>query len=396
LADAAHVFFGNPSHALTVVGVTGTKGKTTTSSLIRSLLTAAGKLSGLLGTVSYETGKRTVDAPNTTPSALTVARLLDEMRRNRLKAVSMEVSSHALEMERVKNVEFDGVVFTNLSREHLDFHHTFPKYYAAKRRLFFEFPTVKVRAVNADDAWGRKLLKELGRKGVGFGLKQRCAYCADQVVIEPRRIAFRVQGKQFEAPLSGRFNVYNALAAISVLRELGLPWNALQKSLSVTLPPPGRFERVEEGQPFTVLVDYAHSPGALKEALREARHLAGKKGRVLSLFGCGGDRDRTKRPVMGHLSATLADLTYVTSDNPRSEDPRAILKEVLSGVPSQERASVHVEVDRSEAIRQVLQVAEADDVVLIAGKGHETYQIVGGKKAHFDDREVARKVLKSL
>jgi len=398
LASAAHAFFKNPSKDLTVVGVTGTKGKTTTSFLIRSVLSAAGIPCGLIGTVSYETGKRSVPAPNTTPSSLTVEKLLSEMRANRLKAVSMEVSSHALELERVANVEFDAAVFTNLSREHLDFHHTFQKYYSAKRRLFFEFPSVKVRVVNADDAWGRKLLKELGSKGLGFGIHTRCAFRAEKVLIEPHRVCFKVQGHPFEAPLSGRFNVYNALAAISVLRGLGISWGVLRSALRVAPPPPGRFERVEAGQPFTVLVDYAHSPAALREALREARHLAGRKGRVLSLFGCGGDRDRTKRPVMGHLSATLADLTYVTSDNPRSENPIAILKEVLSGVPKSKdvKGPIHAEVDRGIAIRKVLRAAEPGDVVLIAGKGHETYQIVGEKKIHFDDRETAREVLKSL
>jgi UDP-N-acetylmuramyl-tripeptide synthetase len=398
LASAAHAFFKNPSAGLTVVGVTGTKGKTTTSFLIRSVLSAAGYPCGLMGTVSYETGKRSIPAPNTTPSSLTVEKLLAEMRANRLKAVSMEVSSHALELERVADVEFDAAVFTNLSREHLDFHHTFQKYYLAKRRLFFEFPSVKVRVVNADDAWGQKLLRELGPKGVGFGIRKRCAFHAENVVIEPHRVCFKVQGHPFEAPLSGRFNVYNALAAISVLRGLGISWGLLQDALRTAPAPPGRFERVEAGQPFTVLVDYAHSPAALKEALREARHLAGRKGRVLSVFGCGGERDRTKRPVMGHLSATLADLTYVTSDNPRSENPISILKEVLSGVPKSKdvKGPVHAEVDRGIAIRKVLHAAESGDVVLIAGKGHETYQIVGEKKIHFDDRETAREVLKSL
>lgn len=396
LAKAARAFYHDPSDSLLVVGVTGTKGKTTTSMLIRSILGAAGKPCGLIGTVSYETGRRSVPAPNTTPSSLTVFSLMDEMRRARQKAVSMEVSSHALELGRVAGVSFDAAVFTNLSREHLDFHHTFAKYFAAKRRLFFEYPTVKVRVANADDAWGAKLLKELGSKGVGFGLKARCAFRAGDVVIEPHRVAFRVQGKAFEAPLSGRFNVYNALASLSVLRELGLSWGALQDALRHAPAPPGRFERVEEGQPFTVLVDYAHSPAALQEALREARHLAGRGHKVLSVFGCGGDRDRTKRPVMGHLSAKLADWTCVTSDNPRSEDPKAIVKEVLKGVPAVHRGRVFAEVDRSDAIREALRAAKPGDVVLLAGKGHETYQIVGEQKRHFDDREEARKTLRAL
>lgn len=395
LSDAAHSFYRRPSEALTVVGVTGTKGKTTTSALIRSLLQAAGRPCGLIGTVTYETGKRSIPAPNTTPSSLTVAELFDEMRRNHLKAVSMEVSSHSLELDRVKNVAFDAAVFTNLSREHMDFHHTFAKYFAAKRRLFVEYPSVKVRVVNADEAWGGRLLGEMGKKALGFGLKTPCAFRATDVKVEPHRIAFRLCGKAFEAPLSGRFNVYNSLAALSVLRGLGVSWSLLQDALKGVSAPPGRFERIEEGQPFTVLVDYAHSPAALKEALREARHLAGRKHRVLSVFGCGGDRDRTKRPVMGHLSSTLADLTFVTSDNPRTEDPKAILKEVLQGA-RKGPGTVSFDVDRAAAIDRALRSAQAGDVVLVAGKGHETYQIVGDKKTHFDDREVARKVLRSI
>lgn len=400
LAAAAHAFFGRPSRRLSVIGVTGTKGKTTTTYLIRSLLESAGRPAGLLGTVAYETGKRRVDAPNTTPSSLTVASLLAEMVRNRRQACVMEVSSHALEMDRVRGVEFRAAVFTNLTREHLDYHHTFAAYFAAKRRLFTEFPSVKVRVVNADDPWGAKLLAQLGRKAVGYGLKTRCAYRAKDVRVAPHRLSFQVDGHAFEAPLSGHFNVTNALAAVTVLRELGLPWNILVEGLREAPPPPGRFERVEAGQPFTVLVDYAHSPAALEEALKAARKLAGKGGRVLSVFGCGGDRDRTKRPIMGRLSASLADLSFLTSDNPRTEDPKAILREVLGGIPKgllrNGSRRVWVEVDRAEALRSCLQKAQAGDVVLVAGKGHETYQILGDRKVHFDDRETVKRLLKKV
>lgn len=312
----------------------------------------------------------------------------------------MEVSSHALEMERVRGVEFRGAVFTNLSREHLDYHKTFPKYFMAKKRLFTEYPTVRHRAVNADDPWGAKLLKSLGRKAVGFGLKARCAYRAVDVKVEPHRLCFRLQGRSFEAPLSGTFNLYNSLAALALLREAGLPWEALVRGLKNAPAPPGRFERVEAGQPFTVLVDYAHSPAALREALREARRLTPRGNRVISVFGCGGDRDRTKRPVMGHLSATYADATFLTSDNPRTEDPRAILDEILKGVPASLRRNgtkkLWVEPDRAKAVRAALQSALPGDVVLIAGKGHETYQIVGERRIHFDDREEVLKAIKAL
>jgi UDP-N-acetylmuramoyl-L-alanyl-D-glutamate--2,6-diaminopimelate ligase len=402
LARLAHLYYKNPSSQVKVIGVTGTKGKTTTTYLLRSILEGAGQPAGLIGTISYQIGKKVYEANNTTPSALTLARLLDEMRTERCQWAVMEVSSHALDMKRVLGIEFLGAVFTNLGRDHLDYHKNFTQYFQAKRRLFTEFKSVKARVVNADDAYGKKLLRELGKKAVGYGIKTKCAYRATRVETQPGRIRFEVQGRPFEAPFTGLFNVYNCLAALSVLRELGFPWETLQEGLRKAPAVPGRFEDVSAGQDFTVLVDYAHTPDALKQALEASRGILGKKSprKLISLFGCGGDRDKTKRPLMGKISSQLADRTVVTSDNPRTENPRVILEEIQKGIPPKLMRNgnqrVWVEEDRKAAIRLALTMAKKGDLVLIAGKGHETYQIIGSEKQHFDDREVAREILMGL
>ncbi len=401
LAKAAHFYYGFPSRQVKVIGVTGTKGKTTTTYLIRSILEQSGLKTGLIGTIAYEIGDKKVEAGNTTPSALTLVKLLREMTEAGCSWAVMEVSSHALEMKRVLGVEFTGAVFTNLGRDHLDYHKTFANYFKAKSRLFTEFKTIKARVVNADDPRGKKLLTRLKSKGVGYGVKQKCAYQASDVELKPGHLRFNVKGHAFELPMTGLFNIYNSLAALSVLKELGFSWAALQKGLALAPPVPGRFEQVKGGQPFTILVDYAHTSDALEQALIACRQLMEGQGqRLLSVFGCGGDRDKTKRPLMGEISSRLADLTIITSDNPRSEKPRMILDDILRGIPAQSIQNGHrrvwVEEDRGKAIRLALSMAKAGDVVLIAGKGHETYQIIGENKQHFDDREEALKALKEM
>lgn len=402
LARLAHLYYAEPSKKVKAIGVTGTKGKTTTTYLIRAILENAGQPAGLIGTIAYQIGSKTYEANNTTPSSLTIVKLLDEMRRAKCKWAVMEVSSHALEMKRVLGVEFAGAAFTNLGRDHLDYHKNFTNYFLAKRRLFTEFKTVKARAVNADDPYGQKLLKELKSKAVGYGIKAKCAYHATHVEHKPGLIRFEVQGHKFEAPLTGLFNIYNSLAAIAVLRELGLSWEVLQDGLKHAPAVPGRFEEVAAGQDFTVLVDYAHTPDALKQALVASREILGKKShhKLISVFGCGGDRDKTKRPLMGKISSQLADMTVVTSDNPRTEKAADILQDIVRGIPHPLMQNSHrrvwVEEERGAAIRMALSMAKKGDLVLIAGKGHETYQIVGNEKQHFDDREVAREILRKL
>ncbi len=402
LALLAHAFYGNPSKKVKVIGVTGTKGKTTTTYLIRSILERAGQKAGLIGTIAYHIGKKTYEANNTTPSSLTIVKLLEEMRKEGCQWAVMEVSSHALEMRRVLGIDFQGAVFTNLGRDHLDYHKNFNNYFKAKRRLFTEFKDLKARAINADDVYGLKLLKELKAKAVGYSIKADCAYKATDVTHKAGQLKFSVQGNAFEVPLTGLFNVYNALAAIAVLKELGLSWSEIQDGLKHAPAVPGRFEEVKAGQNFTILVDYAHTADALKQALIAARDILGKKTnyRLISVFGCGGDRDRTKRPLMGKVSSQLADLTIITSDNPRTENPTSILEDIQRGIPrpllSGEHRRVWVEGDRTQAIRMALSNAKPGDLVLIAGKGHETYQIIGETKHHFDDREVAMKIAKEL
>ncbi len=402
LARLAHLYYGDPSEKVKVIGVTGTKGKTTTTYLIRSILERTGQPAGLIGTIAYQIGNKTYEANNTTPSSLVIVKLLDEMRRQNCKWGVMEVSSHALEMKRVLGIQFHGAVFTNLGRDHLDYHKNFTNYFKAKRRLFTEFKRVKARAINADDTYGQKLLRELKSRAVGYGIKAECAYRAVKVEHRPGFIGFEVEGHAFEAPLTGLFNVYNSLAAISVLRELGLSWEALQDGLKHAPAVPGRFEEVAAGQDFTVLVDYAHTPDALKQALIASREILGRKShhKLISVFGCGGDRDRTKRPLMGRVSSQLADMTVVTSDNPRTEKPTAILEDILRGIPHPLLKNGHrrvwVEEERAEAIRLALSMAKKGDLVLIAGKGHETYQVIGEEKQHFDDREVSRELLKKM
>jgi len=402
LAILSQVFYGDPSKKLKTIGVTGTKGKTTTTYLIRSILERAGEKAGLIGTIAYQIGDKTYEANNTTPSSLTIVKLLEEMRKQKCGWAVMEVSSHALEMRRVLGIDFQGAVFTNLGRDHLDYHKNFNNYFKAKRRLFTEFKDVKARVVNADDIYGQKLLKELKAKAVGYSIKAPCLYQATHVEHKPGQLKFQVQGNAFEVPLTGLFNVYNCLAAIAVLKELGLTWAQIQDGLKHAPAVPGRFEEVKAGQDFTILVDYAHTSDALKQALTASREILGKKShhRLISVFGCGGDRDRTKRPLMGKISSQLADITIITSDNPRTEDAVAILEDIQRGIPrpllSGDHRRVWVEGDRAKAIQLALSNAKTGDLVLIAGKGHETYQIIGETKNHFDDREVARDVIQKM
>jgi UDP-N-acetylmuramoyl-L-alanyl-D-glutamate--2,6-diaminopimelate ligase len=386
---AAAAFFGHPTRALEVAGVTGTTGKTTTTYLLYSVLEAAGRRPGLMGTVESRIGGRRRPAVRTTPEAIDLQRAFRAMLDAGDRSVALEATSHGSELGRLAAVRFAALAFTNLTEEHLDFHGTMERYYAAKRRLFLG-PEPPPAAVNVGDPHGRELadeLKALGRAPVltyGF---------ADDAEIRPDVLdggRFRAGGIELETRLRGRFNVENVLAAVAVGVLLDVPDEAIAAGIAQVDGVPGRFETVDEGQPFTVVVDYSHKPAALEHVLRTARELA--TSRVLCVFGCGGDRDRTKRPLMGRIAADLSDLALVTSDNPRSEDPDAIIEEVVAGAPDR----LEVEPDRRAAIERALESAEAGDVVVIAGKGHEQGQEIGGAVLPFDDREVAREALRSL
>jgi UDP-N-acetylmuramoyl-L-alanyl-D-glutamate--2,6-diaminopimelate ligase len=369
----ADEFFGRPTDELEVVGVTGTNGKTTTAYLLHSILDAAGRRPGLIGTVEARVGGVPRKLERTTPEAIDLQRLFREMLDAGDRSCAMEASSHASELHRLDRMRFRALVFTNLTQDHLDFHGTMERYYAAKRRLFGEAPAV----VNVDDPWGRRLVEELGGAALTFGL-------SPEAEVGPEALA------GVELRLRGRFNVLNALGAAAASRVLGIADDAIRAGLEAVRGVPGRFEEVSEGQPFTVLVDYSHTPDSLENALGAARALG--DGRLICVFGCGGNRDREKRPLMGRVATELADLAIVTSDNPRREDPGEIIAEVVAGAVGE----VVVEPDRRAAIELAVEAAVAGDLVLVAGKGHEQGQEIGGTVLPFDDREVARDALRKL
>ncbi len=394
MARAAAEFFGHPSHELTVAGVTGTNGKTTTSFLLFAMLAAAGRRPGLLGTVETRVGGERRPAVRTTPEAIDLQRVLREMLDAGDRSCAIEATSHGSELKRLLGVRFAVLAFTNLSQDHLDLHGTMEAYYDAKRRLFVaEEPPPAV--VNVDDPWGRRLAEEL--RGLDLAPLLTFGVEAADADLRPEGLelgAFgarlRAGGIDLASPLLGRFNVENVLAATGAGMLLGLPGEAIARGVASVRGVPGRFEPVDEGQPFLVVVDYAHTPDSLARALAAARGLT--DGRVICVFGCGGDRDRAKRPLMGRAAGHGSDIAIVTSDNPRSEDPEAIIGEVLEGVDGE----MAVEPDRAAAIAKAVELAEPGDLVLIAGKGHEQGQEAGGRTVPFDDREVARDALRRL
>ena len=390
MAPAASLFFGFPTEALPVAGVTGTSGKTTTAFLLHSILMAAGRRPGLITTIETRVGDRRAAAVRTTPEAIDLQRTFRSMLDAGNRSCAMEATSHGSELHRLDGVRFAALAFTNLGRDHLDFHGTMERYFGAKRRLFVDGRPPS--AVNLDDVWGRRLAEELRGQTplVTFGLSPGAELRAEALELTPHGCRFRAGGIELRSALRGRFNVSNVLAAVAVARLLGVDDDAIASGVESLAGVPGRLEPVDEGQPFTVLVDYSHKPDALDSVLRTARELSG--GRVFCVFGCGGDRDREKRPVMGRIASTLADTAIVTSDNPRTEDPLAIIDEILTGV----EGDVDVEPDRRAAIRRALELANADDVVVIAGKGHEQGQEIAGRVLPFDDRDVAREILRSL
>jgi UDP-N-acetylmuramoyl-L-alanyl-D-glutamate--2,6-diaminopimelate ligase len=392
MAPAAAAFYGDPTAGLEVVGVTGTNGKTTTAFLVRSLLEAAGRRTGLLGTVKSIIGGQERPVQRTTPEAIDLQRTFREMLDAGDRACAIEVSSHALELHRADAVHFAAAIFTNLTQDHLDFHDTMEDYFSAKRRLFTAQPGIPV--INIDDPYGARLATGLDRRPVTFALDREADYRASEVEIGLAGSRFVIRGAGLEAevasPLRGRFNVYNLLGSLAAVIELGVPLDAAVGAIETAGLVPGRFEPVEEGQDFAVLVDYAHTPDSLENVLAAARALA--DGRVHVVFGCGGDRDRGKRPRMGEIATRLADRVIVTSDNPRSEDPAAIIAEILVGAGP----DVSWRVDRRAAIAEAIAQARSGDVVVIAGKGHEQGQeFERGRKIPFDDVTVARQTLRS-
>lgn len=397
LAELACAFNDHPSRQMDVIGVTGTNGKTTTVHLIERLFAGLGLKTGRIGTLGVKIGDEEIEGAHTTPEAPELQATLRRMADAGVQKVAMEVSSHALAQDRTWGTRFSTVVFTNLTQDHLDYHADMEDYFQAKLRLFRDYPPEDGRmVVNLDDPFGRRLVDESLRPTITYGLSEAAHLRAENVQMLPSgsefTLNFRPQNLKIPVRLRlpGLFNVYNALAALAaVYHQSSKPMELLLPILESLTGAPGRFETVDAGQDFAVLVDYAHTPDALENVLRAARKITSS--RVLAVFGCGGDRDRTKRPKMGRIAASEADVAYVTSDNPRTEDAEAIVKDILTGMEGS--TNVTVEVDRRSAIYMAIQAARTGDTVVIAGKGHEDYQILGTTKHHFDDREVAREAL---
>jgi UDP-N-acetylmuramoyl-L-alanyl-D-glutamate--2,6-diaminopimelate ligase len=392
-------FYGRPAERLSLVGVTGTSGKTTTTKMIESIFDATGEPVGLIGTIEYRAGDERLNADRTTPDAVVLHEWLAKMVAAGVRHAVMEVSSHALALKRTYGVKFAAAVFTNLSRDHFDFHKDFEDYFQAKRILFTQIDRNRRSAVvNIDDQHGQRLRDELGSSAVTFGRSDR----ADIRPAKDFEISVRgLRGKVItprgevavESGLLGLPNLYNWLGAIGAAMVVGIPTSAIESGIRALPSVRGRFERVDSGEGPTVIVDYAHKPDALEKLLHAVRELAGSR-RIVLLFGCGGDRDKGKRPLMGGIATRLADYTVLTSDNPRGEDPAAILDEIENGIGEEGKRRYTRIADRREAIERAVADASDDDIILIAGKGHESYQVVRDQIVHFDDREEAGLALK--
>lgn len=393
MALASCNFYSHPSRDFKLIGVTGTKGKTTTTYMIKTILEKSGKKVGLIGTIANMIGDKSVEASRTTPESSDLQKLFREMADEKCDVVVMEVSSHSLALDRVLGCSFDMGVYTNLSQDHLDFHETFDNYLDAKAKLF---KMCKEGFVNCDDMYSRKLMEQATCPITTYGIDNNPYVSARDIIITNSysefKMSFNRMMQKIKVGIPGRYTVYNALAAICVCAKLGCSVEDMILGLEEVMVP-GRSEIVPNTRNLTVMVDYAHTPASLESILRAVK--AYTKGRVICVFGCGGDRDRAKRPMMGEIAGRLAAYTVITSDNPRSEEPKAIIDEIEEGI-KKTKGKYTVIVDRAKAIDHAIRQAKRNDIVLIAGKGHETYQEINGEKKHFDDKEVALESLKKL
>lgn len=402
MGEMAASFYGYPSRQVKLIGVTGTSGKTTVTHLIQSVFSASGQKTGIIGTLGARIDDELIPTGHTTPESVDVQRILRQMADQSVRVVAMETSSHGLHQGRTLGCEFDCGVFTNIARDHLDYHETFENYLDAKITLFRDYPKMSdkpfVAVINADDASADLVASAVTGKVLRFGVTSSADVKAQNVEVTDKSVEFDLSYKDDRARvrmgIGGAFNTYNALAAASVGFALGMKIDEVVLGLSKAKAVAGRFESVECGQDFGVLVDYAHTPDELENVLTTARSLT--RNRLIVVFGCGGDRDRGKRPIMGGIGARLSDVVVVTSDNPRSEDPNSIIECILKGIPSDCSSNVKIAPDRREAICWAVNNARTGDIVVIAGKGHEDYQIFSDRTIHFDDREVAREALLEL
>ncbi len=401
LAEMSAVYYGNPSKKMTIVGITGTKGKTSTSVILKKIFEVASLKTGLIGTIQYEIGQRIVPSTNTTPESIDIQLLLAEMLEHQLTHAVLEVSSHALEQGRVECIDFDAGIFTNISgHEHLDYHKKFSNYLTAKLKFFSHYlpgsqKKNKYAIINIDDAFAKNFISVASENKlniVTFGLSKKADFYPEQFHFDRSGTSFTVKGKKLFTRLLGISNLYNCLAAIATSSSFGIDLDTISNGLESLHCIPGRMEFIDAGQPFTVVVDYAHTHHALEELLKTIRHLNPR--RILLVFGCGGNRDKSKRPLMGKIAAKMADRVYITSDNPRNESPEAIISDIYRGIPFWRKRKCKLVPDRRAAIETALSEAEENDWVVIAGKGHEQYQIIKSVFHPFDDRKVALEILK--
>lgn len=401
LAKLATIFYNHPSDKLNIIGITGTNGKTTVSYLAEAIFKENGAKVGVLGTIAYRLGEKILPAPITTPQSSDLQQILRKLVNEKFSTVVMEVSSHALSLDRVEGCEFDSAIFTNLSREHLDFHKSIEEYLEAKIKLFSILgkdarkEREKLAVLNLDDPSTEKIIQSTKAKIITYGIEKKADVVAKSIKLNLEKTTFTLLSPRGEVkislPLIGKYNVYNALAASTVALGQGINLDIIKRGLEKVPSIPGRFEKIDCGQPFTVIVDYAHTDEALRELLHACREL--KPRQIITVFGCGGDRDRGKRPLMGEVAVDLSDYVLVTSDNPRSEDPERIALDIEVGIKRKGKSNYQTIIDRFQAIEKALSMAKKGDLIAIAGKGHEDYQLFKDRRIHFDDREVARKIL---
>jgi len=396
LGIVASNFFDNPSEKLKLVGITGTNGKTTCATLLYDLYRLMGYKTGLISTVNIKILHNTIPSTHTTPNAIRINELLSHMVKEGCSHVFMEVSSHALDQNRVSGLSFDIGVYTNISRDHMDYHPTLNDYIGAKKKLFNSLKNDAVAIVNLDDPYGEEMVRDIIAKPSSYGLKGDFDFKGKIVENNISGLSIEIDGFEMTSRLIGEFNAYNLLVVFAVAKSLGEEALTVLTIISSLKAPDGRFEYIVSPTNVTAVIDYAHTPDALENILKTLVSLKRDKEKIFTVFGCGGDRDKGKRPLMGEISSVYSDKVIVTSDNPRSEKPSEIIKEIISGIPKSKSSKVLTVQDRKQAIKVACELAESGDVILIAGKGHEKYQIIGDEKLHFDDLETTIEIFKQI
>ena len=396
LGIVASNFFDNPSEKLKLVGITGTNGKTTCATLLYDLYRLMGYKTGLISTVNIKILHKTIPSTHTTPNAIRINELLSQMVKDGCSHVFMEVSSHALDQNRVSGLSFDIGVYTNISRDHMDYHPTLNDYIGAKKKLFNSLKNDALAIVNFDDPYGEEMVRDINAKPFSYGLKGDFDFKGKIVENNITGLSVEIDGFQMTSRLIGEFNAYNLLVVFAVAKSLGEEALTVLTIISNLKAPDGRFEYIVSPRNVTAVIDYAHTPDALENVLKTLVSLKSDKEKIFTVFGCGGDRDKGKRPLMGEISSVYSDRVIVTSDNPRSEKPNEIIKEIISGIPKSKSSKVLTVQERKEAIKVACELAQSGDVILIAGKGHEKYQIIGDKKLHFDDLETTIEIFKQI